>query len=254
MTTPLPFVYVASIRRTGSTMVAELLSDLPAGYVFREPRLGGGRLRLKPGIGELFAEHGIDVEAVSREMKQLERVEAITRFARFREETADRIGQLGVKEIRHEGWDDVSRAFPDMRVVVTVRDPRDIYLSMYHKRDRLAERGREWTDPEVLARDVNAEFAAIRQLIDRHEHLVIKYEQLCSNPESLDEVRIFAGSNVAGTGLLGRTSPGNRERHGEAIGDSRVGLWEREDDPEARRHMERAHELMAEYGAYWEYV
>ena len=40
------------------------------------------------------------------------------------------VSQIGVKEIRHAGWENYIRQFPDLKVVMSGRNPRDIYLSL----------------------------------------------------------------------------------------------------------------------------
>ena len=59
-----PFVYIASLRRTGSTVLAEALTSCPTSFIFREPELGRGRFNLRPGDAELFADHGVDLNAL----------------------------------------------------------------------------------------------------------------------------------------------------------------------------------------------
>ncbi len=54
------------------------------------------------------------------------------------------VEQIGVKEIHHAGWQDYPAHFPEIRVILTARDPRDIYVSLYHR----VKRGLgTWTGP-----------------------------------------------------------------------------------------------------------
>jgi hypothetical protein len=237
-------------------MMAELLSDPPTCFVFREPRLPLGRFILRKS-GEpkaALAPLGLDLTPVAHRMAESDPDEALRIFRTFWEECEGKVGQLGVKEIMHEGWERVSAAFPDMKVVVTVRDPRDVFLSMWHKRDRLARRGRRWMEPEVLAEDVNRESRHLEAIAARHEHIVVRYEDLCRDPEWIERVRRFTGNEVTGLGLLGRTSSWNADAHGVTLGTSRVGLWQRESDPEARAWSEQARRLMAPYARAWGYA
>ena len=154
---------------------------------------------------------------------------------------------VGVKEIRHEGVELVGRTFPDMRVIVTTRDPRDIYLSMYHKREELRTRGVPWAEPQALAEDLRVEFARIRALMERHDHLAVRYEDLVGDPSVVAAVRGFAGIHIEGTGLLGRTSSFNRERHGHEVGTSRLEIWRREPEGEGLENALHFADLVAEY-------
>ena len=144
----------------------------------------------------------------------------------------------------------MSRFFPDMRVIVTIRDPRDIFLSMFHKRDRLEERGKKWHDPATLAADLNAEFPRILDLISRHEHLIIRYEDLVTDHAVLDTVLRFAGIRGDGKSLLGRTSAFNRDKHGEEIRSPRVALWKSEPTGEGMDLAMRFQALVPNYADF----
>ena len=56
-----PFVYIATLRRTGSTILAGALTHLPYAFIFREPRFADGKLGLKPEDIELFRAKDIDL-------------------------------------------------------------------------------------------------------------------------------------------------------------------------------------------------
>ena len=248
--TSAPLIYVAATRRTGSTMLAELLSAPPHSFVFREPRLPRGRLRLKPETAQTLAETDLDVRRLSAEMNDLAITAAIERFRDVALSRDRPIPVIGVKEIRHEGVDEVSRVFTDMRVIVTTRDPRDIYLSLYHKREELQRRGVPWADPEALAGDLRTEFGRITTLMQRHEHLAVRYEDLVDDPALIETTRRFAGVRIQGTGLLGRTSSVNRERHGHEVGTSRCGLWQNEPDGEGLANALAFRDLVPEYADF----
>jgi hypothetical protein len=251
-----PLVYIAAVRRTGSTMMTELLSDPPACFVFREPRLPLGRLQLakRDEPRRILREFGVRVEPVSKRMRSLPPREAIRVFRQFCEESQDRIHQFGVKEIRHEGWERVGEEFPDMKVVITVRDPRDIFLSMWHRRDTLEQRHRRWMEPEVLAEDVNRESRRLERIAERHDHIVVRYEDICRHPERIDEVRRFTDSTAGGVGLLGRAPTRDTDLHGAAVDSSRVELWKREQDPEVIALYREAYRLMESYAVAWGYA
>ena len=42
-----PLIYIASLRRTGSTVLSEALTSLPHSFIFREPYLSGGEFRVQ---------------------------------------------------------------------------------------------------------------------------------------------------------------------------------------------------------------
>lgn len=249
-----PFLYICSLRRTGSTMLAELLSDLPACFVFREPRLVKGRLRAKKELIPLFDAVGIDIIGVKRAMRQLDRPAALAHFKAFVEGSAAKVAQFGIKEIYHSGFETISELFPDMKVIVTARDPRDIFLSLYHRRKKIEKRGKRWFDPDVLLEYLRAEFERQKAMIARHAHLKVRYEDFCSSPETLESIRVFAECESRGTGLLGKTYGYDFQKHSIAVDASRTELWKRETDEIALHNAAYVFEGMREYAEYWGYT
>jgi hypothetical protein len=61
-----PFVFIASLRRTGSTVLSEALTELPYSFIFREPRLDMNWFNLKPSDAAQLKELGIDLVAFAR--------------------------------------------------------------------------------------------------------------------------------------------------------------------------------------------
>lgn len=249
-----PFVYIASLRRTGSTMLANLLTELPRAYVFREPRIGLGKLRVRPDVANSFSGFGVDLIAVKKAMRDLPREEALERFAAFIEELSPHVEQLGIKEITHDGHEDLSRLFPEMRVVVTVRDVRDIYLSLYHRRKELLTRGKLWFETQTLLPYLREQSDALFRLMSHHDHLVVRYEDLCRDSSLLDQVRAFVDSPVAGLGSL-EAGADRRDlsKHGAAIDATRVGLFQHETDDVARHNATYLFEEMEDYNARFGY-
>lgn len=249
-----PFVYLASLRRTGSSLLANLLTDLPRSYIFREPRIGLGKLRIRPDAAQAFAPTGVDVIAAKKAMRDLPRDAALERFAALIEELAPHVEQLGIKEITHTGHEDVSRIFPAMRVVVTVRDVRDIYLSLYHRRKELLTRGKLWFETQTLLPYLREQAEALAALQSRHDHLVIRYEDLCTDPSLVEKVREFVASPVTGEGnLRGGADRKDLSKHGGAIDRTRVGLFAQETDEIARHNATYLFEEMADYNRRYGY-
>lgn len=250
-----PFIYIASVRRTGSKMLAELLSEPPSSFIFREPRLVKGRLCLtRKNIPNIFAERGIDLFQLSIEMRARQPEDAVHFFRTYLEQNQGIMVQVGVKEIQHKGFEIVSNAFPAMKVIVTARDPRDIYLSMYHRRDHLAAIGRPWADPEILAENVNEEFQRIITLIKQHDSLIVRYEDLVTKSSVLQGIRTFAESDTSGQALLGMTSPEIAAQHGNQVRQTRTQLWRTERDSDAIAGSKRAFALMREYAEFFGYT
>lgn len=141
-----PFVYIASLRRTGSTVLAEALTRLPYSFIFPEPQLCRGRFKIREENAALFEEGHDDISAFQRRHGRSSWLSAIkarltgtnpSLVDAFKRELLPRLTdcvmQIGVKEIHHEGWRNYTASFPDTRIVLTARDPRDIYIVVPEK-------------------------------------------------------------------------------------------------------------------------
>ena len=225
-----PFVYIAGLIRTGSTALSEALSDPPCAIIVREPRLGTNRIVLREQDREALASLGIDADRVLALPRRLmSALRAIGKGGhpsggagtgpasgyaarvfrdRIVQPLAERVEQVGIKEVRHDGWEHVVAAFPDLRVVAIGRDPRDVYLS---HRGRVLKKGNALPTPEAFADEIDRQFSLQHALVDATESLAIRYEDLCRDPDVLERVREHVQSPVEGTGSVGaihrRTRP-----------------------------------------------
>lgn len=256
MSAPAPFIYVASLRRTGSRLIAHELSQWPAADVLLEPGVARGRFSPKPEEVDRYAALGIDLEA-HRGAVQAAAPEDCVRL--FRDELLPRmqehVGQVGIKEIHHERWEDVMNAFPEARVVVTARDPRDIYLSLFHKstRRRRPLRLHGPFSPSVVAEDLDRDFAFLRGIMDRARCHLVRYEDYCSHPEERLRLRRFVGSRIEGDGDLARLGTHDQARHGTSVTSRSVARWRDEPDPRLRAEAEETFQRMEAYRAFWGY-
>ena len=269
MTLSRPFVYIASLRRTGSTVLAEALTSFPTSFIFREPELGQGRFNLRPGDAELFAAHGVDLNAFQDQFAGRSIVRSIrTRVSgrlpslvpafksHVMEPLAGVVSQWGVKEIRHEGWESYFEQFSEIRTILTGRDPRDIYISLHH---RVRQGKGTWKGsftPRAVADDLLSEFARQLGMAKRGDCLLIKYEDLCTDPSVVQEALRFVESPLVSPGGVGgfnAENPYRREEaalHGGEITDKRVRRWASETD---RQLLDAANETFALMGAYCEF-
>ena len=119
-----PFVYVAALRRTGSTMLCEGLTKMPYCVVLNEPNFADKAAIIREHERNLLEEAGIDVEAFlsrwsgwrRRFIMQGVRRDLVPKLSSV-------IQQFGVKEIFNDNWTRYQRAFPNMRTILTARDP-----------------------------------------------------------------------------------------------------------------------------------
>jgi hypothetical protein len=67
--------------------------------------------------------------------------------------------QIGFKEIRNERWRNYLKHFPNMKIILNGRDPRDIYVSLYHRVQKGKSGWQEPFMPEAVAAHLNFQFS-----------------------------------------------------------------------------------------------
>lgn len=266
-----PFVYIASLRRTGSTVLAEALTKLPYSFIFREPAIGRDRFNFKESDYSLLTDQGVDLEALARRWRRRVKLAKFVRLHRgmmakaFRKELIPQlervVQQVGMKEIRHEGWRHIHRAFPDMRVILLARDPRDVYLSLQGRLQ--GDRGKRWHgefSPETVAQHLNEQFRLQLQMARATESMKVRYEEICTDPTTIERVKAFVKSPIPGVGEVGGFNAANPKRqeeyqlHGGAITDQRVNRWQRESNRELADQAQAVFDRMGEYCEHWGYT
>lgn len=268
-----PFIYIASLRRTGSTVLAEALTSFPTSFVFREPELCQGRFNLRPGDASLFARFDVDLPAfqrryagrtISRAIRSRVAGRLPSLVAPFKSEVLQKlrsvVSQVGVKEIRHLGWESYLEHFPETRIVLTGRDPRDIYISLHHRVRQGKGTWRGALTPKAVAEDLLAEFQHQVDMAERTQSMRVKYEDLCVDPGVIERVRRFVESPLSDVGVIGgfsATNPHRREEydlHADRITDQRVRRWASETDSALLRAANEVFARMGNYRDFWEYA
>lgn len=268
-----PFVYIASLRRTGSTVLSEALTHLPHGFIFREPLLGEGKFQVKEADRDRWQQHGVDLDLFARELAAAspggpgnpggpDKMDAAIAFRDLLlPKLLEQVSQVGVKEIFHDGWRGYARAFPGMKVLLTGRDPRDIYISLHA---RVKESGgKRWQGPfhpQSVAADLNRQFQFQLEMLEEHACMKVRYEDLCTDPSLFERVKQFCESPIPGIGDVGSFNASNPKRlaeyelHRDQITDRRIERWKREPDEALRSQAGEIAALMPEYLRFWEYA
>lgn len=250
---------IAAVRRTGSTLLAELLTELPRAFVFREPKLFRGRVALKPDdLDRLWTQAAVRLRAAPANQQREGPVQAALRF---REQVIDPVAQVveqvGIKEIRYgKGWRevlDVLAGGRPLRVVALGRDPRDMYLSLAHRaRERRVPLVGDF-GPAAVAADIEREFRVQRELIQATSAMAVRYEDLCGDPRVVAEIRRFVDSPLEGPGAIGTLKPEEHAPHGGVVTDRQVERWRSEPDAELLAQAEEAGRLLGGYRRFWGY-
>lgn len=257
---PKPFVYIAAVRRSGSKLLSTLLTRPPDCLILREPGLVRDKFRLKEQEIELLERRGI---VFKRQLDKSSAVRGAQAWEVFFDEVLPvlqaHFRQVGIKEIWHDRALELLEQLGENRIVVTARDPRDIYLSLHRNREKFAAMGRRKAhfpggfNPQSVATHLGAQFAEQRKMLEQHNALGVRYEDLCREPQvqfarvsEHVESAIHTPSLVNKTGNLGGV-------FGESINTSRVFSWKSVDD---RQLLDQAHEtaaLLPDYLQYWGY-
>ena len=271
-----PFIYIAALPRTGSTLLSELLTDLPRSFIFREPHIGKNDFQPKPGDIQ-FLQDNYNVDLLKL-LKWRLRYAFLWRrlrwlhvpqdyMVRFLKNTLQSMLQqegnlqIGVKEISQMGWQNYYKHFPNMKVIMTGRDPRDIYLSMYHrwKKDGAYQKY-DLLNPIAMASILNHQFA---YLVDIHrctDSFKVKYDDLCSDESVIPKILRFVDSPLSVAGNIGQflgTHPlrsREQEQHQGKITQISIGRWQKEQDNMALSVANQVYELMPEYREFWGYA
>lgn len=259
---PRPFIYIAALRRTGSTVLSEALTALPHSFIFREPHFGRNNFSLKPGDADRLRPFGVDLELLREQWLMARAQRSI--LAALQEDLLPKLfpplQQLGVKEIRHGGWRNYYHRFPEMKVVLTGRDPRDIYISLFYRQKSGYGTWRGPYNPELVAADLNTEFKRQLEIAETMDCLPVRYEDFCQDSQLFEQIKIFVNSPLPGGGGIGeflsKGGQGGRlehQLHGKRITARCVNRWQTETDPTLVREAEQVFELMTDYCRYWGY-
>ena len=252
MKTPKPFIYIAGLQRTGSTLIQELLTEKGKCFFFHEPWFGSGLFENYKTSVEILNEWGLQGENLLSMNVSL----PLTFWKLSRV-----IPQIGIKEIRHQGWEMYLNMFDDIRWIVLAREPRDIYVSSHY----FLQRTNVWK-PRFPPFSPKGLFQELQPDIDRQIEICqtqpqvmrVKYEEFARSVDTITNIRQFTESDVGGNTVgsfhkrLGR---GDYELHihNGTISGKQVNRWERETDIELINNFNEFYELMKDYREFWGY-
>jgi hypothetical protein len=240
-------------------MLCEALTQLPHSLIFNEPNLGASRFAVRNTEADLLESVGINLP---RFVKRWSIARGRFLLYGFRRRLvpaiSKKIGQVGIKEIFHAEWRRVVAGFADTRIVLTARDPRDLYLSL---RSRYNKGHAIWSGkftPARVAENLMCDFEHQRDMAREHQVMHVRYEDLCLAPDILGQVLRFVDSDIVEVGRLGGYLQADSRRvaegamHEGRITDRRVARW-RQEDEKARDEAQQVFEAMADYCSYWRY-
>jgi Sulfotransferase family len=242
-------------------MLCEALTQAPHSFVFNEPNVASGHFVVRARESEVLLQHGIDLQAFVNRWSRMRRRFLLRGFrTRLIPEIQSSFSQVGIKEIFHANWRKMHAGFPNLRIILTARDPRDIYLSL---RGRYLAGTAIWDGeftPTRVAAALNEEFRYQQEMAGAARVLNVRYEDLCLDPASFRKVLDFVESDITNIGPLGEFLQADSKRvaegrmHGGEITDQRVARWKNEDDEEVSGQALQVFRQMPEYCNYWQYA
>lgn len=254
-----PFIVIASTMRTGSTLVQEMLTELPKSFIFHEPSWSRGMFQNPHLAINALKQHGIDIERLLDH-------EAKGNLFVFLQKLNDYIGQIGVKEIRLQNWEVYAASVVRSKFILTVRDPRDTYISCWKLLQRETNCGPRQKNmtPQSLFDELKPDYDRQMEIANsKHNWKHWKYEDICSNPrEVFSEIATFVDSPLTEMGKVGafhrQIERGAYETdvHGSRITDRSVSVWKHLNPAAYGKLLGEAHEFMGlahKYCKEWGY-
>lgn len=181
---PRPDLFVAAMGRSGSTMLANLLTTPPRRWLLVEPRFADASTGRD--LVEQARSVGLDVDPDEwlprRGETPVERIQRVF-AARLRE-----LQRWGLKEVRPQLLMATQTRLRPKRVVVLVRDIRDVALSLHEKSKREArpDRGEAWLR-EYLG-DAARSVLEVAEATAGPDSRVVRYEDLVADPAYRSEL------------------------------------------------------------------
>ena len=265
-----PFVYICSLPRTGSTVVADALTHYPHSLIVSEAMLLGTGSLLRNKIDELCERNDMAAgyDDLQRALKSYEACNTASEppIGAFAQHILPVLrglaAQVGIKEIYHDKWRDLYERVDDVKTVLTVRDPRDICLSLMEMRKHFKLKTWRWHNVSIprMADMLNIEFEHLRQISAEHDTLTVKYEDFCADPNrETTRIRAYVESEMPSVGQIGVLTKDNPNRryehikHGAAVSAKSVSRWRREADSELKENAFWLADMMRPYMDFFGY-
>jgi len=253
-----PLTFIAAMPRSGSTMLAGLLTRPGRSVILSEPGFHRG---LHENAEQFFEVAKVSIAGLARYRGRPQRM-----LAAFRRKILPQIEKhyprVGVKECFLDDWQLYEQHFEQIRYVVLARDPRDVMLSVLEYGRRVPWHRKMWADKpdEYIAGRHNAVWQQQKQMLRSRGAFALRYEDMCTGTAWLGqlcdflELELDEPGNTSGVLL---TSYAWRrwevQRHGSGVSRRTVFRWKNEPQGEPLRRALHVGRLMSEYCQYWGY-
>lgn len=245
--------------RSGSTLLSDLLTIRGECLILSEPNIMG---RWSPTVVErmhrLAVNFGLDPGPAPPQAKDWPSYRAY--FDKVMLPQLERLPRWGAKYVDIVDWRPTIKRYRPKRLILTVRDIRDVTISSIDRiaRLKLAFYGRRFLRDEawVLSHLVFTvhELMALREI----PHLLLRYEDMASDPTMRQKVADYVGfkqlserrENLEAGGMARQWE---LAKHGEGISTKSIGRYREEPAGPVKALAERVWRLVPEYSEIFGY-
>lgn len=244
--------------RSGTTMLANLLTSPPNRWVLVEPGITRG------GMGEVMRqEAGLFGWHYERSVWH-EQETSEERFTRLLHGRLKQLDRWGVKEVNMHGIPGLISTYRPPHIVVSVRDIRACAVSVRQKEDlqgtiagqAIVPKTDEWLQQRLLD-GAEAALRLVKEPPPGSKVTVVRYEDFVASAEARASLARtldwpLEGDPSSTLGLFGRSY--EVERHGNNIGTSSVSRWHEETAPEMLTFADDVASEVADYQRQFGYI
>ena len=222
---------IYGMMRSGTTLLCDKLTVPGKGIVLLEPNihLGGGSEHLRKQLesfGITISEQDWQAGTSRQSFPQF--------FDSLILPELNRLDYWGVKMVNFTDWQEFLQQYPAENLILCVRDIRDVVLSaldLAPKLDNFVDE--KWIENRAL------ETAAALVEMAKLPHHLIRYEQMCENPQLIDSLAQQMGLSALGEERIGLESVPHRlyedQKHQGQVTNLSVNRFTKEPDGPARQ-------------------
>lgn len=248
-------VFIAGVGRSGTTLLAILLTRPPERWIMVEPGLT--RQDMGEHMRRQAERFGIQISVDEWRGKRPEE-SAMERFQRVLLPRLENV-RWGVKEVNMAGTGELMNLFLPSAVLLCVRNIRDCAVSLYEKNQRAGHNGQkaDWLIDRLIT--ASQTLVRLKRSMDRGALRVARYEDFVSDPAERLRLAQWLDWPLDGDPAWCMEIYGRQEesaRHAGKLGNASVNRGSRTSDPAsfafAQKVIRQAEEYQAEFGYDYE--
>ncbi len=252
-----PFLFIAAMPRSGSTLLAGMLTRKPHAVILSEPGFQRG---IHHNLEQFKDIPGVEIGRLARHRGRPRKM-----LAAFRRQVVPQIlktyRRLGVKECFLDNWRLYEEFFDDVRYIILARDPRDVMLSVLDYGEHADWHKKMWADrsDEHIAAQFSRTWSHQLDMLNSSNCLRVRYEDLCRGKVGFSAIAKFCGLDFDEPGSVSQSLEAfpwrawEIERHSGRLTESAVHRWKEETDETRLQRVHSLAKLMSDYCGFWGY-